>query len=162
MSALDRPAPAPVVVDPTTAEVIDLAQAPTDTIAAYLANVRDLERQIREQKKLAAEEVIRRMDEQAVWTVRVGDWKLSAPSPAPATVYDAAGLLADLEQLQADDLVAPAAVQRAVERIETLRVVPAGVKALEKLGGAVADAIERHRSEQPKDRRVSVSVRTDL
>ena len=158
MSALDRTHTG-VVADPATGEVIDLATATTDALAAYLANVRDLEHTLREQKKAAQGEVLRRMDSEATWTVRVGDWKLTGASPAPKVVYDAEGLQADLQQLAADDLVAPAAVDRAVETVTSLRISQAGINSLVKLGGAVAEVVARHRREEPRDRRVSVSRR---
>ena len=158
MSALDRAAhDAGIVASPTTGEVIDLATAPTETLAAYLDGVRDLERRLREQKAMATAEVLARMDREGRWTATLGDWKLTAPSPEPRRVYDAAALRADLEQLVADDLIAPAAAARAVEEVTTLKVSAAGVKALEKLGGPVADAVERHRTLETRDRRVSVT-----
>lgn len=159
MSALDRPDRPAVVADPITGEVLDLATAATDELAAYLANVRDLEHRLRDHKKAAQAEVLKRMDSEATWTVRVGDWKLTGASPSPKVVYDAQGLQADLRQLAADDLVAPAAVERAVETVTSLRVSQAGINALEKLGGAVAEVVARHRREEPRDRRVAVSRR---
>lgn len=155
MSALDRTHTG-VVADPATGEVLDLATATTDALAAYLANVRDLEHTLREHKKAAQAEVLRRMDNAAQWTVTVGEWKLSGASPAPKVTYDAEALAAELQQLVDDDLLAPAAATKAVEQVTSWKVRQAGVNALVKLGGAVADVVARHRVEEPKERRVSV------
>ena len=155
MSALDRPTPA-VVADVATGEVLDLNAAATDELASYIARVRDLEGELRAAKRAVTAELLERMDRQAQWTVVAGEWKVSGDSPAPRVTYDAEALAAELQMLVDADLLAPNAAAKAVERVVSWKVSQAGVNALVKLGGAVADAVARHRVEETRERRVSV------
>lgn len=150
-----------VLVNPATHEAIAV-DATTDLLAKALDEVRDLESRLREFKSGLSDEVLRRMDAEAKWTAHVGSYKLSAPSPAPTTEYDAKGLRDSLIALvMSDDREVPltmAAVDAAVEVVTDLKVHKSGVNALLKLGGPVAEAVRNHEQEKPKDRRVSVSL----
>jgi hypothetical protein len=151
----------PIVVDPMAGEVVDLAVASTDRIADFLVNVRELESQLREQKNLAQREILARMDREAAWTARVGDWVLTAPSPNPRIVYDAETLEAVLAELVESDLIAPNAASAAVERVVVLKVHKNAVNKLLKLGGAVKARIDALAVEEAPERKVSVKRRTD-
>lgn len=156
MSALEPRQERAVVADLATGEVLDVENATTDELAGYLAGARDFEGRVRAAKRTVADELLARMDRAAQWTVVAGAFKVSGDSPAAKVTYDGEALAADLDQLVADDLLAPNAAANAVERVTSWKVSQAGVNALLKLGGAVAETVERHRAEEPKDRRVSV------
>jgi len=142
---------------PTTGAELDLGDAGTNELAAMRAYIRDLEEDLRLAKQALDAEVLRRMDQAAKWSWSGDGWKLMAPSPAPATEYDAAQLRARLDELAAEGVLDASAVDAAVEKVTTLKVRAAGVKALAKLGGAVAQAVADCSRQVEKPRRVTVS-----
>lgn len=145
----------PAVLNPITGEVVAL-DAPTDHLGEWLDNVRDFEGAIREQKAAVTAELLRRMDNEATWTVHAGPFKLTGRSPEPETVYDAARLRAVLEQLVADDLISERAMNEACEPIVELKPRKAGIAKLLKLGGAVRRLIEQCAEDREPTRYVRV------
>lgn len=146
----------PAVVDPRTGEALVIAEATTDTLAMFLDNVRDTERAFRDQKKAVTYEVLRRMDAEASWTARVGDYELKGDGPGDRTEYDAKGLYEALGEYVESGVITEAARSAAVERTYAYKASVRGIRALEKLGGGIAELIRQHTRSTPKDRRVSV------
>jgi hypothetical protein len=144
------------VLNPSTGEIVTVRDATTDQLAEYLASVREFESLLREHKQAVTGEVLRRMDQEARWSVTVGDHKLSSRSPEPVIEYDGERLHAALQQLVAEDLIAPAAADAACERVVTYKPVKRGINALLKLGVAVTAVIEACGREEHPERRVSV------
>jgi hypothetical protein len=145
------------IVDPRTGEAVLIHDATLDQLAACREWIRDLEHTTREAKGLIDAEVVRRFDATAKWSATVAGFKLSAPSPAPAVEYDAQELRGRLEELVADGVLSMDAVDAAVEVSVSFKPRVAGIKALEKLGGIVAEAIADCSTAVQRSRRVSVT-----
>ena len=159
VSAIPESTSAPVgptsLVDPRTGEVLALAKAPTDRLAAFLLHARDLEGELRAAKAAVSREVHRRMDAEASWTARVGDYQLTGQSPDRID-YDPDALEAALRRLSQEGAIAESAASAALSRVEILKPRRAGIKALLKLGGTVAEALSA--CERPVERERTVSV----
>lgn len=149
--------PAAPVMNPATGELVDLAD-PTDVLARQRADIREVESQLQEFKRILDREIIDRMDADATWTLRVDGLKVEAPSPAPAEEFDAEALWNGLHSIARDVPLSEAAIHAAVTEERTYKVSKRGVAALRKLGGQVAKVIDRCASEEVRDRRVRVSV----
>jgi hypothetical protein len=149
----------PAVVDPRTGEAVVLAEAATDTLAAFLENVREVESAFREQKRAVSREILDRMDREARWTGRVGEFEIKGDGPTPPTEYDAEALYWALDEFVAAGVITDQARDEAVERVEVFKAKARGIQALRKLGGGVAAVIDRHAREAVRERRVSVKRR---
>jgi hypothetical protein len=146
----------PAVIDRATGELIPLKDAGDDALASLRDYLKDLRSRIAEANNLLDAEVVRRMDQDRCWTIHAGGLTLTAPSPAPAYEWDAPGLYADLESMVADGELSERAFLAAVEEVVGYKVKAAGVNALLKGGGPVAEIVESHRAAVEKPRRVSV------
>jgi len=141
---------------PSTGEELQLASAPTDQLAEMRAYIRDLEEDLRLAKQALDAEVIARFDREAVWSWRGNGYTLKAPSPMPQIEFDAEQLRGRLEELVAEGLLSMAAVDAAVEVVTSFKPRVAGINALRKLGGAVAEAVAECSTEVDRPRRVSL------
>lgn len=130
--------------------------SPTEDLAGYLADVRDLESQLREEKAIVNRELLARLDKQAKWTVHASGLSLSAPSPEPAWEWDGAGLHAALTELADQDIISTDAVNAAVEIEHVYKVRKAGVSALWKIP-ALRGLIDQFREPKDKARYVKVT-----
>jgi len=145
---------ASVVVHPLTGELVSL-DSPNPDLAAWLDGVRDLESRFREAKRQVHDELLARMDGAASWTIDTGDYKLVGESPA-LTEYDGDRLRHVLEQLVADGSIGEEAAKAALETVVTYKPRVRGIRALEKLGGVVREAIAACSRPVERPRRVSV------
>jgi hypothetical protein len=145
------------LADPDTGELVDLGNATEDQLARALDAIADHYREIASWKRMVSDEVLRRMDSFASWTIHAGGLKLTAPSPAPQIAYDEPALREALETLADAGRFDHQAVERAVERVVTFKVHAAALKALAKLGDDVAMAIAGHATTLDKTRTVRVS-----
>jgi hypothetical protein len=143
------------LVNPSTGEVVEL-DGPTESLAEFLADMREHESLCREAKKLVTREVVSRMDKSATWTLHVAGLKLSAASPAPTEEFDGPELKEALHALVEEGVLSIEAVDAAVETVVSYKPRKAGINALRKLGGRVAEVIAEHCREVEKDRYVSV------
>jgi hypothetical protein len=141
-----------------------LRSAPDDALAAWLSDVRDHEAELRDAKRLVADEIHRRMDAQAEWTLIGVHWKISSRSPAPREVYDAETLRRRLMQwaASADTDVAKArlrAVEKAVTSTTAWVTRQAGINALKKLGDPeVTAALDATRQELEASRPIKLEL----
>jgi hypothetical protein len=150
----------PAVVDPVTGEALVLADVPTDSLALFLSNAREIDSTLREQKKAVGREILARMDKEAKWSAALGDWNVKGDGPTKPTEYDAEQLYEALGEFVDAGVITEAAREDAVERTYAYKAKHRGIQALTKLGGGVAEVIRAHSREVEKDRRVSVSRRT--
>jgi hypothetical protein len=153
------------VLDRSSGELIDLREASTDRLARFLDETAELLSLVKEARAQVDREVLRRMDEEATWTARVGSFELRAPSPeAGMTYHDADALEEALDDLVERGLVSEQAATAALEvetRVER-KTRQGGIRALLRLG-EVAEAVaacERRREEPPR-RSVRVRRRRD-
>lgn len=144
------------LVNPSTGELVEL-DGPTEALAEFLADMREHESLCREAKKLVTREVVSRMDRQAAWTIRAAGLKLSAASPQPTEEFDGPELKEALHALVEEGVISIEAVDAAVETVVTYKPRKAGIVALRKLGGRVAEVVDAHSREVEKERYVSVS-----
>lgn len=147
----------PVVqfASPVTGEVLTLASPDAD-LAQYMADIRELESQIREHKALINRELLARLDKRRNWTLHLeGGLKLSAPSDEPGEEWDGAGLHEALCRLTDEELITEEAVDAAVEIVTEYKVKKAGVNALRK-NARLAEVVNRFCEPAEKRRYVSV------
>lgn len=142
--------------DPATGEELDLPTVTTDQLAEMRAYIRDLEEDLRLAKQALDAEVIDRMDKAAHWTWNGKGYRLSAPSPAPVTKYDAPELYERLSVLAAKGVISWEALGEAVARVWDYKPRVAGINRLRKLGGEVAEAIDACATEVDRPRRVTL------
>ena len=150
------PVPAGHVYDGRHGEVIDLAAAPSDRLAQFLAEVRDLEASLRQAKAQVGRELHRRMDAEASWTLNLPGYKVTGQSPDRVD-YDPEELAGALRGLRRSGLISPRASKAALERVVELRPRKKGLAALLRLGGEVAAAVRACERPVESERRVSVS-----
>lgn len=151
---VDRPLPLPP--NPITGEVLDLRTAADVDLASWLDAVRGMEQAQRAAKKVVQDELLRRMDRNASYTIREGDFQITGDSPKPQVHYDVEPLAADLDELVRGGLLTEEARARVIVETVERKVSQREVNKLLNLGGPVAEAVERHRTEAPRDRRVRV------
>ena len=146
-----------VVTLPVTGQELDL-NLPDETLALLFDQIRELESEAKVCRDAISEELIRRMDRNASWTVRGGGFKVSAPSPAPKTEYDASALNVALKQLVSEGLISNDAWDAAIVPVVTLKPHVAKLNALKKLGGRVREVIEGCETQVERSRRVTVAM----
>lgn len=142
------------ITTPLTGEVV-LLDSTSDVLAAWLHHVREAEAALRDAKRIVGGELLDRMDREAKWTARLGRFEIKGDGPG-AVEYDAEALRHELEQFVMDGSISGAAMDEAVELVTSYKAKARGINALKKLGGRVAEAIERCTNPSTKDRRVSV------
>lgn len=143
------------VVHPITGELL-APDSPPETLAGFLAQVREYELELRAAKKLVTRWVLDVMDRRASWTLRAEGFTLTGQSPAPAESFDELALREDLLRLVDEDVLSVEAVDAAVETVVTFKVRRAGLSALRKLGGRVAETVDLHARLDEPTRYVSV------
>lgn len=122
------------VVDVTSGELISL-DAPSDDLIALRVRLKELAAQLRGVNAAIDDEIRRRMDQDARWTISVpGVGKASAPSPAPGLdVPDPAALNKVLQGMLDREEITAAAKYAAIEpKPIEYTVKTAGIKALMK------------------------------
>lgn len=145
------------IFDPVTGAEIDLAEAPDEQLAELRDLIRDAEEEQRLAKQAIDAEVIARMDRAAKWTLRAGGFEMTAPSPALKNeVVDAAALHAALMVFVDDGLLSVEAVDAAVQQVLTFKPRKAGIDALRKRGGRIAEVIAEHEQQVQPSRRVTL------
>ncbi len=152
MSTELEPRPVSVLAHPTTGEVIDLGSS-TDSLGLALAQLRQLEDQVKVAKRAISDEVIRRMDIDALWTHHGDGVKLTSRSPEQ-TAYDIERLVETLARLAGEKKITEDAAKRCINLKPEAK--KAGINALLKSGGEVKEAILA--CEVPVDRPRSVKV----
>lgn len=149
----DRPE---IVVHPATGEVLHLTGETADLVR-WLQEVRDMESQIRDVKRLVTRELIARMDRDVRYTLQIGDLDVKGDGPIPPTVYDGQQLRQALTEYVDADVITQDTLDRAVEVTQEYRPRAAGINALKRLGGGVALTIEQHgRPKENYERRISI------
>jgi hypothetical protein len=144
------------IVDPDSGEALALRDASLGALARWRRRVREVEQLLGEAKRIADDEVLRRMDERAEWTLREDGLALSAPSPNAAKGVEWTDVRALREEL-AFLGVAREAIDRAFEPVTEYRPRARGIDRLRKLNRAdVDEVLDRHASEVERPRRVSV------
>lgn len=146
-----------IVAHPFTGEAIELANAKVDELAKLLDAVKDYQSRLQELRSLVSQEVLRRQDQAASWTTKAGEYVLKGSSPAPVEEFDSLALRSELLGLVDEGALSIEAVDAAVETIVTYKARKAGVNSLRKLGGVVAQVVDRHATPIEKTRYVSVS-----
>jgi hypothetical protein len=144
------------VANPLTGTAVELADG-TDALADMHDQLKEARSIIDEARNLLGDELVARMDRRGRWSLTHDGLTVSAPSPRPPIEYDAQALHTALIELAVSGTIDHGAVDDAVELEWTCKVKKRGVDALRKLGGAVAEAIDRCQVEaEAKPRRVSV------
>jgi hypothetical protein len=148
--------PAPDVIHPATGEIIAVHDAADEQLARFLDEIRDYELRLREAKAIVNRELLTRLDHDGRWTRHAGAFTLSAPSPAPGETFDAEKLRDALFELAGEGELTVDAVHRAIRTEVVYTPVAGELKALRKLGGPVAAAIDAHATRMERKRYVKV------
>ncbi len=144
------------VANPLTGVAVELADG-TDALADMHDQLKEARSIIDEARNLLGDELVARMDRRGRWSLTHDGLTVSAPSPKPPVEHDGKALLHELGELVVAGTIEWDAVNDTVEVVVTYKVKRRGVDALRKLGGEVAEAIDRCQVEaEPKPRRVSV------
>jgi hypothetical protein len=143
------------LLNPSTGEVIPL-DASTEQLAEWLDQTKEWEARLRDAKRLAQGELLRRLDANARWTDLVGEFEIRAPSPSPKVVYDNDELAKTLTDLVAEGLITEEAKDAALELATYWKPKIGGIKKLLKLGGEVKDRVEACGQVESVTRYVSV------
>lgn len=156
-----------VVLHPRTGELLAIQTAETGQLAEWHTSLDEVRDRLAEAEMMVSDELVRRLDRRAEWTLRVGDpkdrqWEIKSTSPTAGTESYPPGLLRqELNGLVEQDVISEQAAQGALRRQLLLTVaVPwaADLQALvEQLKGAVGiqiagvkvDAISADVSERP-------------
>lgn len=145
-----------LVILPHTGEALALETADTADLARLLDEVKDAESRLKEAKSLLSREVLRRQDQAASWTTHAPGFVLKGSSPAPSEEFDALALREELLGMVDEGALSIEAVDAAVETVITYKARKSGINALRKLGGVVAQIVDRHATEIDKPRYVRV------
>lgn len=151
------------IYDPRDGQAHELADAPPDVLLLVVGALREGADAIRyefgRRWNEVEEEILRRMDADASWTMRAGRVEAKAPSPSAGTTgWDKPKLIGILTELAAEGEISQAAFEAAVESKVVRSVRMQGVNALLKLP-AVRERIEAAAiSTDPPPRRVTVTV----
>jgi hypothetical protein len=156
-----------VVLHPRTGELLAIQTAETEQLAEWRTSVDEARDALAEAEAMVSDELVRRLDRNAEWTLRVGDpkdrqWEIKAPSPTAGTEsYPPDLLRAELNNLVGLDVISEEAAQGALKRQLLLTLsVPwdADLRVLvEQLKGAVGvqvadvevDVVSADASERP-------------
>jgi hypothetical protein len=102
-------------------ELVPLKDAPTERIAAFIDQAADRRAQLAEWETLANSELLDRLDRDCVWTQRIGEFELKAPSPTAGTdSYDTDLLEGELYDLLHEQRISKEAASGALRRQLTL------------------------------------------
>lgn len=142
------------VLNPTTGEILDL-DSPSDELGRWLLEAREWERRLREAKNAVVEELHRRMDAEASWTIHTPDFDLRGESP-DRVEYDPERLRSTLAGLAKAGAISEGAAEAALKEEVTYKPRCQGINALLKLGGEVAEQVELCRIPVERARRVSI------
>lgn len=153
-----RPEQPEIIVHPATGEILDLG-GETGDLVRWLQEVREMEAQIRDVKRLVTRELIARMDRDARYTLQAGGCTVKGDGPTPPTVYDGEQLRHALAEYVEAEVITADALDRAVEVTQEYKPRAVGINALKRLGGGVAETIEQHaRPKENYERRVMIKA----
>lgn len=107
-------------------EILDLRAASTERLAQCIDEMNELRARLRDVEEIVARELLNRMDRQALWTVRVGDYEIKAASPnVGCEVYPERELEEALVELVDAQVISPEAASMALKRtVEASFLVP--------------------------------------
>lgn len=145
------------LIHPDSGQLLDLTSAAPAALADWLDAVRVWEQNARTAKNVVSEELHRRMDANAKWTLRDGEFEIRGQSP-DRSVYSEE-LRGALEALVAEGLISQEACDAAYEPVVTYKPRARGLNALRKLGGKVAEVIAEHTLPDQRPRRITISRR---
>lgn len=148
-------APVANFANPVTGEVLTL-DSPDVDLGRYLSDLREFESVLREHKSMVNRELLARLDKRRSWTSHLPGMKLSAPSPKPDESWDGAELHARLLEFVDRDELDIEAVNAAVAIVTRYEPRKAGINALRKGGGPVADVVNELCVESERNRYISV------
>lgn len=149
---------AEIVVHPSTGEVLEL-DAPTEQLARWLVEARELDEAMRSEKRRVVVELLNRMDREARYTLRVANLELKGDGPEPPTDYDGEQLREALAEFVAAEVISQEALDRAIEPVTTFKPRANGLKPLIRQGGQLPQVIAQYAApREGYERRVSVKV----
>jgi len=128
------------VVHPATGELLTHG-SPDEDLASALEVIREAEHDLADAKRVISGWLLERMDHEASWTRRGGAFKLQSVAPHPVTEYDGEALRRLLDEAVEAGAISEAARDGAVSVELSYKVHAAGVGALLRLGGELAEQV---------------------
>lgn len=126
----------------------DLRGSDLAALAEFTSNAGHFASVLKEAEGIVSDELVRRLDRAGKWTRHEGPYVIKSQSPTAGTSkYDNERLAAALARLVESDVIDQDAATAAIEWVHPPAPEPHwkqnanGIKALLKLGGAVADAV---------------------
>jgi hypothetical protein len=150
-------APAGRLATPATGELVEL-DAPDERLAAAIDESDQLVLRLRLYRQRLGEELLRRMDRAACWTLRAGELTVAGESPDRVD-YDAGRLAAALGALTDEGAISAAAAGAALKRKTEPMPQKRGIYQLRKRGGRIRELIDGCQLPVLRPRRVTVSRR---
>ena len=136
------------VIDRVTGELLDLTSASPLQIAEFIDHMDVIRSELSEHDTLARHELVRRLDMNGKWTLRVGEptddmqYEIKAPSPTAGTDgYPPADLEAALLLLLDDDVISETGADSALDRHLVVTARVAFSDDLDQLANTVRDAV---------------------
>lgn len=157
-------APAPTALDPVSGQILELGKMSERDLGEFLDSAKIHVGLVRDAQRAVKDEVLRRMDRACEWTIHAkGGFEISGDAPG-RTTYDVEVLRRELAGLVKNGTISKEARDRALKRETVYKPVVSGIKALRKLGGEVAKAIDRaeQAAERPRDVRVKAPAQDPI
>lgn len=150
---------ADIVVHPATGEVLDLQRADLEQLGRWLLEARELDEQMRSEKRRVVAELLSRMDREARYTLRAADLELKGDGPEAPIEYDVLPLRQALAEFVEAEVITQEALDRAIEPVTVYKPRANGLKPLVRQGGPLAETIAHYASpKESYERRVSVKA----
>lgn len=149
---------------PMTGEVVTLPGMDLSVSDIELIELLQLSREFRvavveHWETPAQNELLKRMDRNAKWTIHSGDFTATGSSPAPIIHWDTDALARVLNDLVGEGLIDKDLAIRAVEVTVAYKPQTGVIKAIRKLSPEIAERIDECATEEPPHRRISVKPR---
>lgn len=146
-------APPVKVVIPHTGELIpDVTALTSRDVAARIDEIKALVESAQAAKRSLDAEILRRLDKRRDWTLREGEFEISAPSDALVLSVDIDGFRAALQTLVGEGVIAVEAALAAIKRKPVEFSAPAkGVRALLKnpeIAARLGDVVREVKNEK--------------
>jgi hypothetical protein len=154
------------IIVPLTGEIVSVPSvdltASDEHLVALLQGCKDFSDAINSYwRDPAQEELLRRMDKRASWTIHYADHTATGRAPAPSQEWNVEELHNVLHELVSEGAIETEAIHRAIDRVVTYKPRISGINAIRKLSPEIAARIDACCSEGPqRPRRVTVKPRS--
>jgi hypothetical protein len=123
--------------------MLALAGMETAGLVELITSAQEFHRRLAEFERAVSDEILRHLDQNATWTLRVGDYEVKAPSPTAGTEsYPPDALETELAGLIEEGVISDSAATKACQRRLVLELAVPWSASHRDLAKTVKDAIE--------------------